>query len=80
VPRQALTEPAQAPTVRVSTARTIVGHLHTQIGAFGGRAQPDPCRPCVFQRIRDGLGCREPVGLDYWIWPGAAYRVGIIAE
>jgi hypothetical protein len=22
----------------------------------------------------------EGVGLDYWIWPGAAHRVGIIAE
>jgi len=58
--RHALGQPAQPTTGRIGSAHAIVGHLNTQAVRFGNGTEPDPGRPRVLQRVRDGLRCGEP--------------------
>ena len=58
--RQALGQPAQPATAGIGSAHAIVGHLNTQASRLGNRAEPDPGRPRVLQRVRDSLRCGEP--------------------
>ena len=58
--RQALGQPAKPATARIGAAHAVVRHLNTQASHLGNRAEPDPGRPPVLQRVRDRLRCGEP--------------------